>query len=382
LQYETGLNQQVALEARMRSALDGARQLHLAAAYVKSSGAGKLLRLSPPPGGRAVVGLGFGISDPLAVEQLEAAGMDVKVVPDGGVISASEFHPKLYLIDREHELHAISGSANLTGSAWTTNVEQFEELTFPVPSAQAAAQFDRYEQIWEHGKPLALLRRSGDWDLYRQRARDRRRLEVEDRRRLAQLQARTGQLVGSLATRRTRAAPGYVGITNDEWWELQLRLRDETDRALFWRRNTKGFNALADGGVFFHLVKDRTVPEELRAIRGYSVYPGDYEVGSARALYEVYGRLLGVTSLSELYHRLSLPVGSEIGIIHLASMTELERPITLEELRANGVRFAQNIVSGRSLTLEEIATVFELGGLGIPDRLALAAEPPATEWDL
>jgi hypothetical protein len=380
LQYQAGLNQQVALEARMRAVLDGAKQLHLAAAYVKSSGAGKLLRLEPPPGGRAVVGLGFGISDPLAVEQLEAAGMDVKVVPDGGAIAASQFHPKLYLIDRQSELHAISGSANLTGAAWTTNVEQFEELTFSVPSGEAEEQFARYEQIWEYGKPLALLRRSGDWDLYRQRARDRRRLEVEDRRRLTLLQARTGQLVGSLARRPTRAAPGYVGITNDEWWELQLRLRDATDRALFWRRNTKGFKALAEGGVFFHLVKDPAVTEELRAIRGYSVYPGDYEVGPARVLHSVYGRLLGVMSLAELYDRLSLEVGSDIGIIHLASLTELERPVTLEELRANGISFAQNIVSGKSLTLEEVATIFELGGLGSPDSLTIAAEPPPQGW--
>jgi hypothetical protein len=38
-------------------------------------------------------------------------------------------------------------------------------------------------------------------------------------------------------------------------------------------------------------------------------------------------------------------------------------------------------VSGRSLTLEEIATIFELGGLGMPDHFALAAEVPL-EWDL
>jgi hypothetical protein len=41
------------------------------------------------------------------------------------------------------------------------------------------------------------------------------------------------------------------------------RLRDEADRALFWRRNTKAFRALADGGVFFHLVKDPTGRAEL-----------------------------------------------------------------------------------------------------------------------
>src|SRR6056297_3172382 len=150
--------------------------------------------------------------------------------------------------------------------------------TSPPQRRHLQDQRERYELVWEHGTQLNLLRRSGDWDRYRQRARDRRLLEREDRRKLTRLQASTGQLIGSLARRSTRAAPGYIGITNGDWWELQLHLRDQTDRALFWRRNTKGFKALATGGVFFHLVKDRSVPEELRAIRGYSVYPGDYEV--------------------------------------------------------------------------------------------------------
>jgi len=379
MRYEPGLNQRVALQDRMREAFDGAHRIHLAAAYAKSSGTSKLLQLKPPRGSRAVVGLGFGISDPLAVEQLDDAGIDVRVVPDGAV-SASTFHPKLYLVERDGELRTISGSANLTGPAWTTNVEQYEELSFPDPSAEADGQRERYELVWDHGTPLRVLRRSGDWDRYRQRARDRRLLEREDRRRLTRLQATTGQLIGTLARRTTRAAPGYVGITNDDWWELQLRLRDQTDRALFWRRNTKGFKALATGGVFFHLVKDPTVPEELRAVRGYSVYPGDYEVGDAAELFRRYGRLLGVGDLQELHRRLSIEPGAAIGVIHLESITELDRPITLDELRANDVTFAQNIVSGRSLTLEEVATVFELGGLGVPDQVLLAAEDEATGW--
>ena len=127
MRYEPGLNQRVALQDRMREAFDGAHRIHLAAAYAKSSGTSKLLQLQPPRGSCAVVGLGFGISDPLAVEQLEDAGLDVRVVPDGAV-SASTFHPKLYLVERDGELRTISGSANLTGPAWTTNVEQYEEL--------------------------------------------------------------------------------------------------------------------------------------------------------------------------------------------------------------------------------------------------------------
>lgn len=379
MEYQPGLNEQTALQDRMRVAFDGARRIHLAAAYAKSSGTSKLLRLDPPRGSRAVIGLGFGISDPLAVEQLDDAGIDVRVVPDGAV-SASAFHPKLYLVERTGELCAISGSANLTGPAWSTNVEQYEELRFADPSAQADSQRERYELVWDHGTPLRVLRRSGDWDRYRQRARDRRLLEREDRQRLTRLQASTGQLIGMLARRSTRAAPGYIGITNGAWWESQLQLRDQADRALFWRPNTKGFKALATGGVFFHLVKDPSVPEELRAIRGYSVYPGDYEVGHSDLLFRRYGRLLGVGDLTELHQRLKIEPGGRIGVIHLESITELDRPVTLEELRANGVAFAANIVSGRSLDLEEVATVFELGGFGVADDVLLAAEDGEAEW--
>jgi hypothetical protein len=242
------------------------------------------------------------------------------------------------------------------------------------PSGDADRQRERFETVWEHGTSLSLLRRSGDWEMYRQRARDRRLLEREDRKRLTQLHATTGQLIGRLARRGTRRSPGYIGITNDEWWELQLQLRDQTDRALFWRRNTNDFKALATGGIFFHLVKDPTVPEEYRAIRGYSIYSGDYEVGNARDLYRRSGVLLGVTSLAELYQRLNLQPGAAIGVIHLEALTELDRPVTLEELRANGIAFARNIVSGRSLSLEAVATVFELGGLGVTEEIRLAAE--------
>jgi hypothetical protein len=364
----------------MREVLRGARRMHVGVAYAKTSGVSQLLRSSPPSGSRAVVGLGFGITDPLAAEQLESSGWDVRIVADGSALAASQFHPKLYLVEKPGQLVALSGSANLTGAGWTTNVEQYEEITVPDPSAEADRQRERFDLVWEHGAPLGLLRRSGDWDLYRQRARDRRLLEREDRKRLVQLHATTGQLIGRLARRSTRRAPGYIGITNDEWWELQLGLRDQTDRALFWRRNTNDFKALAVGGVFFHLVKEPHAPEELRAIRGYSVYSGDYEVGDAKELFHRSGRSLGVTTLSELYERLAVIPGSAIGVIHLEAITELDRPITLEELRANGIDFARNIVSGKSLNLDQVATVFELGGLGVPEAVQQAAEDPGPTW--
>ena len=59
---------------------------------------------------------------------------------------------------------------------------------------------------------------------------------------------------------------------------------------------------------------------------------------------------------------------------HLHELTRFERPVTLLELRGSGVRFARNIVSGRGLTLSEVATLFELGGLRLPDQRLVAAE--------
>lgn len=373
--YTPGLNQLTPLEQRIGVALSGATRAHLGVAYAKTSGVSRLLRLGPPMRSRAVVGLGFGITDPQAVEQMEHAGLDVRVVPDGSALAASQFHPKLYLVERPGELITLSGSANLTGAAWTSNVEQFEELVHRDPSTEADAQRSRFEAIWDHGVPLLDLRRSGEWDDYRQRARDRRSLEREDRRRLVRLQARTGRLIGQLAASRTRQAPGYIAITNDDWWDFQLRQRDGADRALFWRRNTNQFRALADGGVMFHLVKDRSVPEEFRAVRGYSVYRGDYEVADAADAFRRYGPMLGVHTLAQLHHRLSITPGSAIGIIHLEGLSELERPVPLVELRANGVEFAANIVSGRTIDLTQLAVLFDLGGLGVPDVVLAADEP-------
>ena len=81
-----------------------------------------------------------------------------------------------------------------------------------------------------------------------------------------------------------------------------------------------------------------------------------------------------MTTAAELYQRLELPPGAHIGIIHVHELTEFERPVTLLELRANGVSFARNVVSGRTLSLTEVATLFELGGLGVPERQLWAAE--------
>lgn len=376
LRYRPGLNTQIPLQKRLEAALSGAARLELAVAYARTSGTGPLLRAALSRGSRAVIGLGFGLSDPPAIEQLASAGMDVRLVTDSARSTAEQFHPKLYLASRSRELVVLSGSANLTGGGLARNVEQYEELVLPDPSPEADRQRERFEALWDLGLSLDALRRSGDWDEYRQRAKDRRLLEAEDRRRLLRVHADTGRLLGQLARRDTRRNPGYLGITHPEWWNLQLRLRAQADRALFWRRNTNEFKALAAGGLFFHLVNDPTGREELRAIRGFSVYAGVFETDPAESLWRRYGELLGVDRLGQLYERLNVEPGRLLGVIHLEDLTELDRWVTLEELRANGVSFARNIVSGRGLDLDETATILELGGLGVRAAREVAAELP------
>jgi hypothetical protein len=61
------------LAARLRSALTNASSLSVAVAYAKTSGVGQLRPL--PAKTRAVIGLGFGVTDPQAVERLAAPSL-------------------------------------------------------------------------------------------------------------------------------------------------------------------------------------------------------------------------------------------------------------------------------------------------------------------
>lgn len=123
-------------------------------------------------------------------------------------------------------------------------IEQYKELTVPDPSTLADQQRARFERLWDHGVALETLRRSGDWEEYRQRARHRRLLEREDRRRLLRLDARSGRFLGRSLTRpETREKArlprhyqlGLVGAATAQ--------PEPADRALFWRCNANTFRA-------------------------------------------------------------------------------------------------------------------------------------------
>lgn len=380
MRYQMGLNQDTPLAERMSEAINGSRRLHLAAAYAKSSGVGELLGLDPPKSSRMVLGLGFGLTDPAAVDRLDEAGFDVRVVPDGAM-SASAFHPKLSLIERPSELITLSGSGNLTGGGWRTNVEQFEELHFDDPSKEADDQRQRFEQIWDRGHALRAMKQHGDWDRYRDTVRDRRRLDRAYRMETTRFDVHTGSLIGRLAnaTNRGSSAPGWIGRTHPDWWDFQVGYRDQSDTAAFGRGDTRRFRRLQTEGLFFHLVK-RSKGAPTYAIEGWSVYSGRYEVGAVRSVWRRHGLSLGAATESELRKILQPNKHGEIGVIHLLHLTEFVRPISDADLRKHGVLFDRHIEGGRGLTLEEVGVILRLSGLNetsksfLPDHRDLAAE--------
>lgn len=184
------LNHQISLLDRLGRQLHGASRFDVAVAFARVTGTHRLLEVGLPPSTRCVIGLGFAITEPLAVEALAAAA-EVRLIFD----HPETFHPKLYLITRPGELVVFSGSGNLTGGGLDTNIEQYEELSLNAPAARRS-QRARFATLWDLGEPFAAS--SAAWKHYRAK-----HGELAQRR--AELQRNSVALTTAVA-RRTRAA--------------------------------------------------------------------------------------------------------------------------------------------------------------------------------
>lgn len=206
------LNSESSLRDRLASAFDGADRLDVAVAYVKRTGVAALCSVGLPGTSRFVVGTGFALTDPDAVEELDALGASVRVVIGSEGASASAFHPKLYVVDRGFEVVVFSGSGNLTGGGLETNVEQYEELRLAAGSSYAVAHASRFAALWSLGVDLSTARAIGIWDEYKAwaaAARERQRSDASEERRVAsrmraRLQRHRGDSLGG--SRGDRAA--------------------------------------------------------------------------------------------------------------------------------------------------------------------------------
>jgi hypothetical protein len=86
------MNQPAPLGRTLAAHLGGATHLDVAVAYVKESGTKQLLRSGLPPNARFLVGIGFGLTDPSAVEELVRAGAEVRLFLGGGGHRPESFH--------------------------------------------------------------------------------------------------------------------------------------------------------------------------------------------------------------------------------------------------------------------------------------------------
>jgi HKD family nuclease len=355
MSYRAFLNQEQPLVQRLQSALASAQKLDIAVAYANTSGVVQLLEHLPSEA-RAVIGLGFALTDPEAVEMLSTAGASVRVVTDSPTLRASQFHPKLYIVTRRRDLIVFSGSANLTGSGLRNNVEQYDELLIDRASDDAILQQRRFAALWEHGRPLDSLQSSGEWKAYHDAVTLRRAAERNLR------QVRTGvrkPVAGRRYSARERGRlPGWIGITDEQWWEHQ-RTRRYLNGPVFMRAGASGrFRRLEPGGMFFYLVRRAGQREEERAVEGLSLYGDQFEIMTRAASWRRYGSRVGY---EDRHGYVRNKPDEQMGLILLEQVRTFRRPITLRQLRESDVGFSSNIEQGRGLSADEVAIVLRLG---------------------
>jgi len=136
-------NGRVALEA----ALEGARSISVAVAFVTESGVAQLAEAFESLGDvqLEVVARAGGVTTPAALQALrDYLGAEVSVAIGH---DSMRFHPKLWLVRGESELAVLSGSGNLTAGGLAENIEQFELTRVPLKSEEAIEQEERFLEL-------------------------------------------------------------------------------------------------------------------------------------------------------------------------------------------------------------------------------------------
>jgi HKD family nuclease len=147
----------------LASVLASGASVRAAVAFVTARGVAELAQLLPDPGqvSLEVTARAGDATEPEALLELrDALGAHVNVVIG---VHARAFHPKLWLVERDHELVVMSGSGNLTAAGLTTNDEQFEVLRLASASDEAAAQVERLERLTRNALPLDQIEGSTIW---------------------------------------------------------------------------------------------------------------------------------------------------------------------------------------------------------------------------
>jgi HKD family nuclease len=147
----------------LQKTIVGDAVVRAAVAFVTRSGVGLLASILEGAENVTVevVARAANVTEPEALLALrDELGADVSVVIGR---QAQAFHPKLWLIERDGGLAAISGSGNLTEGGLVTNDEQFEVVEYEAGDPKAAAQHDRFELLTRHAQPLDTVEDAAIW---------------------------------------------------------------------------------------------------------------------------------------------------------------------------------------------------------------------------
>lgn len=364
------LNTERSLLLCLAEAFQAASELDVAVAYAKLSGVRQLLELGLPASSRFLIGTGFALTEPKAVELLHRHGAAVRLFFGDADCSAAGFHLKTYLLRREGQTVCVTGSGNLTSGGLGDNLEQFVEQVLDPNSQEAGRHSDRFELLWRRGIPLSLAREEGIWERYEETYAQARIAERATRRklgpRLAEQRRRSrGASSGSSSSSATN---GYIANTHPDWWDYMLE--NSVPNPAFWRSSTSRFRALRDGGYFLHIVNEQDghhLGAQDRVVVGYSRYRLGHRVLSVEEAWREYGYSLGCRRYSDIARRFARELKARIGVIELHAPVAFAVPPTLEQLAEVDVPFQREIVSGRRMTDIELAKVFALAGEQPPD---------------
>ncbi|HEY5709931.1 MAG TPA: phospholipase D family protein [Solirubrobacterales bacterium] len=150
--------------AALRAAVESARSVSLAVAFVTEPGVTKLAELIKPLGeiDLEVVARAGGVTTPAALYALrDQLGAQVSVAIGLG---SARFHPKLWLARGESELAVLSGSGNLTLGGLEDNDEQFELTRMALDSDEANEQEERFVELTAGTHPLEAVEGTVVWD--------------------------------------------------------------------------------------------------------------------------------------------------------------------------------------------------------------------------
>jgi len=223
----------------LEAAVEGARSISVAVAFVTASGVARLAELIEPLGGvdLEIVARAGGVTTPDALQVLrDHLGAQVSVAIGSG---SMRFHPKLWLCRSESELTVLSGSGNLTQGGLEDNAEQFELTRVPLDSEEASEHEERFIELTAGAHPLETVEGTVVWSSW------------------------------LLMITKSKSHRDQIHRLEEQFNEVPVRLKPEKERKLL----------LADLYEIYHA----TVDKNLRTPKGNLYRPTRFLVGINRA---------------------------------------------------------------------------------------------------